>query len=75
MKFNCIAYGMTDQIAIWEIEMEDRFNYYVQINDGDLLFAFGSYKRNDNPRFSENDLKNMFYDGYFDIEIGRHFRS
>lgn len=74
MKFNCIAYGMTDRIAVWEIEKENCFDYYVQVDDGDLLFSFGSSKDNADPRFTKDQLLSLFYDGHFDDEIGRSFR-
>lgn len=74
MKFNCIAYGITDHVAIWEIEKEDCFDYYVEVDKGDLLFSFGSSKHNGEPRFTRDELMRLFYDGYFDETIGRSFR-
>lgn len=58
-----------EDIIIMEIENpEIAFEYYVRDNLHAFEFSFGVEPKN---RFSENDLKNLYHNGYFDFELER----
>lgn len=68
MEVKCNQYKMDDEISIYEFERKDEYEYYIDIG-GTMLYSFGWYKKNDPPRFTEEDLTNLFENGYFDQQI------
>lgn len=70
MIINCNRYPMTDEISIYEFENAEGFDYYVA-DETHMIFSFGSFKDCDKPRFFASELKDLFADGYFDIELKR----
>lgn len=68
MTINCNRYPMTDEISIYEFENDEGFDYYVA-DEMHMVFSFGSFKDCDKSRFFENELKDLFENGYFDIDL------
>lgn len=65
INHNCIEYRLSQHLAIWEIETEDAYEYYVEVKGYPIAFSFGSSKDNKNPRFDEESLLILFRNDYF----------
>lgn len=57
-----------EDIIVMELETENEFEYYVRDNRHFFEASFGVEKPN---RFSKNDLKELYHNGYFDFELER----
>lgn len=68
MNINCNCYPMTDEISIYEFENDEGFDYYVA-DEMHMVFSFGSFKDCDKNRFFKDELKDLFNDGYFDLDV------
>ena len=71
MKINhkCIEYRLSQHLAIWEIETEEAYEYYVEVKGYPIAFSFGSSKENKNPRMSEGMLTTLMKQDYFRHEL------
>lgn len=68
MNYNCNKYMITDEIAIYEIENDEGFDYYVS-KGLHLVYSFGTFKGCDKSRFTEEELKNLYDNFYFDHDL------